>query len=379
MFARLLCVPPIAHILKDEFFLSNSQVGLIFSLPIAILAVVAIPSGLLADRIGIRKAAGIGVIIMAIGSLMTSTATSFFSLFIWTSLFGVGVSLVYPNLPKLVAVSLPKHKATLATAIYITGIAMGASLATTITLPIIFPITNNFQGTFFIWSFPAIIASIIWWIIIRERSPGFKGLQDTQLEERNVSSYTVWKNKNVWLIALAFFCMNAHFYTWSGWSPTLMILKGATPGSAALIASVLQWIAIPVIFLMPWVSYKLRLKKPFLWVSTILLALVSLGAIYIPLSFGWGLMIVVGIILNGTFPMILSLPVEVMPGKYLGAASGIVLSVGYVGGLAGPLFAGYIIDYTGSLDLALLLLVGLAIVWACITFKLPETGPGLKS
>lgn len=58
MFARILCLPPIAHILKEELSLSHGQVGLIYALPLGILAAISVPSGLLADRIGIRKVGG---------------------------------------------------------------------------------------------------------------------------------------------------------------------------------------------------------------------------------------------------------------------------------------------------------------------------------
>ncbi|KKK94175.1 hypothetical protein LCGC14_2685510, partial [marine sediment metagenome] len=58
------------HIIKEEFLLSHEQMGLLFSLPIIMLAALAIPGGLLADRIGIRKAAGIGAIVMVAGSLL---------------------------------------------------------------------------------------------------------------------------------------------------------------------------------------------------------------------------------------------------------------------------------------------------------------------
>jgi cyanate permease len=83
----------------------------------------------------------------------------------------------------------------------------------------------------------------------------------------------------------------------------------------------------------------------------------------------------VGITVGGTFSMILALPVEMVPKESVGMASGMVLSIGYIGGLVGPWLAGYIVDVTGTLDLALVVLIGTAIVWACVTFLVPETGP----
>jgi CP family cyanate transporter-like MFS transporter len=373
MFTPILCLPPIEHIITRELLLTHAQAGLLFSIPIAILAVVAIPSGLLADRIGIRKAAGIGVIIMAVGSLMRGTATTSAALFGFTGLFGVGFALVYPNLPKLIGAWFPREKIGLATGIYTTGIAVGATLPFIVTLPLVLPITNTIQGVFYIWSIPAIVAAILWWVVIRE--PPYSGIQPQGVGKGGKSSFWVLRNRNLWLVGLLLFANCFHFYIWTGWTPALMMLKGAPPALAALIASVRGWVSPPVIFLVPWASYKIGLRKPFLWASAIVLALASYSAIYVTLPWGWLLMVVVGITLGGAFSMMLALPAELVPKESVGAASGMVLSIGYgLGGLGGPWLAGYLLDVTGTLNSAFVILAGVAMLWAFIAFIMPETG-----
>jgi len=376
MFASIFCIPPMEHIIKEKLLLSHAQMGLLFSLPIIMLAAIAIPSGLLADRIGIRKAAGIGAVIMVVGSLMRGTTTSFETLFAFTALFGVGFALVYPNLPKLVGAWFPREQAGLVTGIYATAIMTAVSLSLAITLPVVFPITNTFRGTFYIWGILVIVATILWWIIVRE--PPSSSIQGQQVGEGNKSSSLVWKNRNLWLVAISLFLLNFHFYIWAGWTPALMMLKGAPPDLAALITSVMSWTTLPIAFLIPWASYKLGLRKPFFWASTIILVFVSWGAIYASVPFFWLLMVVIGITLGGTFSMILALPVEMVPQESVGMASGMVLSIGYIGGLVGPWIAGHILDTTGTLNLALVILIGVAIVWTVIAFLIPETSPRVK-
>ncbi len=313
MFARILCLPPIAHIMKEELSLSHGQVGLIYALPLGILAAISVPGGFLADRIGIRKAGGMGAVIMAVGSLLTGSATSFMTLLVSTAFFGVGFSLVYPNLPKLVSVWFSQERAGVATGIYGTGIGTGASLALTITLPVILPITHTLGGTFYIWSLPAIAAAILWWIVVKPPTLSGDGSKGQKGGVSHISSHGVWKNMGLWLVVLCFFCNTFHFYTWSGWTPKLMMLKGASATSAALMTSIIQWVSIPTVFLVPWASSKLGLRKPFIWTSAIVLVLASWSAMYIPFSFGWGLMVIVGLAVNGTFPMMLWLPLEMVP------------------------------------------------------------------
>ena len=47
-------------------------------------------------------------------------------------------------------------------------------------------------------------------------------------------------------------------------------------------------------------------------------------------------MVVLGIITSGTFAMFLALPVEIAPKEAVGAASRMLLSIGYIEGLVGP-------------------------------------------
>ncbi len=371
-FVPVYSIPPIEHIIREELALSHAQMGLLLSFLLIMIAVIVIPGGFLADRIGIRKVAGIGAIILTVGSLMRGFSTSFMMILAFTGLLGVGIGLIFPNLPKLVGTLFPREKVGLATSIYTVGVVFAVPLAFTITLPIVFPITNTFQGTFYIWSIPAIVATILWWILVKERPRS--SVQTERVSGGNESSYSVWQNKGLWLVALLFFFLNLMWFTWAAWTPALMMMRGAPPDLAAFIASVIGWACLPGNFLLPWASYKLGLKKPFLWGSALVLALTAWGAIYIPVSLGWILTGVFGITAGGLLAMLLALPVEMVPEESVGKASGMVLSMFFIGGSVAPWAAGHIIDITGSLNLAFVVLIGAGIVMACIGFLIPETG-----
>ena len=375
MYCPILCIPPIAFIIKEELRVSHAAVGLLFSLPVTVLVPLALPSGFLADRLGTKRTVGIGATVMAAGSLMRGMSDSYATLLALTSLYGVGFSIIYPNLPKLVGLWFPREKAGLATGVYTTGITMGAGISLAITLPLVFPLAGSIQGAFFFWSIPAVVAAALWWILVRDpplvRDPGGRASGGNRVD-RPFSS--LWKNRNMWMIALMLFLNNLHFYTWSAWTPSLMMMKGAPPDLAALIASFRAWVSLPIIFLMPWASYRAGVRKPFIWGSALLLALASWSAIYLPVPLGWPLMAAISVGTGGTFPMILAFPLEMLPNRSVGTASGAVLSIGYIGGLLGPWLAGHVVDSTGSLDLALVFLGGAAILWAWIGFSVPETG-----
>lgn len=361
------------HILKAELLITHAQTSLLYSIPILMIGAVAIPAGVIADRIGVRKAAGIGAIMIAVGSILRGTATDFSTLLAFTFIYGVGLGWTWPNLPKLVSTWVPREKAGMATGIYSAAMHVGLALALAITIPLVFPITNTFQGVFFIWSIPPIVAAILWWVLVKE--PPRSSIHGEPVSRDNTPLRRVLRNKSLRLAAILFLLEAFFFYTWIGWAPALMMLKGATPDLAGLITSITIWVGIPTVLFVPQLAYKLGLRKPFLWVPSIVLALATWGAMHITLAMSWPLMALVGVADFTRYVIILALPIELMSPEEVGTASGLMLSVGSVGGIIGPLIGGHILDLTGSLDLSLLVLVGVSIATVGIAFRLPETGP----
>lgn len=373
MFGRILCIPPIGDVVREALSLSHSKIGLFFSLPVAILAITAIPSGRFTDRVGPRMAAGIGAILMALGSLASSAVSAYWPLFIWQCVFGLGFSMSYSSLPKLVGLWFPSEKVGLATGIYVTGIAIGVAVALGITRSLVFPIFNSFQGTFLIWSIPLLLGMVLWWLFVRDPQVSPEDQQEESGREGVKSSAQVWKNRGLWFATIAFFFQNLQFYTWTGWAPHLMIMKGATPEAAGLMISLMSWVSIPFMFLTPWFAQKIGLVKPFILASAAGYILAAIAAIYISAPYGWPLMLFLGVVVS-VFPLLLALPVDLVSKEWVGLASGIAISVSYMGSLAGPWLAGHILDISGTLVPALIVLIGSGIAMGVFGWLVPETG-----
>ena len=372
----MFAVPPIESILKEKLLLSYAQTSLLFTAPLVMMAALSIPGGLLADRIGFRKAAGIGVVLAAAGATLRGITSDFSMLLTFTFILGAGTALSFPNLPKLVSMWVPRERYGAATGIYTTASPVGNALAVAITLPLIYPITNTFQGTFLIWGIPPIIAAILWWALVKD--PVHKNAPSEESTQLGTPFRQLLRNKSLWLVAILFLLHNFFFFNWVGWAPALMMEKGVSPDEAALIASVTMWVAIPTVLFMPRLSDRLGLRKPFLWVPSIILAFTSLWAIQINVALGWLLMAVVGAVHYSRFVTIMVLQAELMPKNVVGVASGFIISIGFIGGIIGPLIGGHILDVTGSLNQSLLVLIGVSIAMAGIALKIPETGHRAK-
>jgi CP family cyanate transporter-like MFS transporter len=366
------CVPPMLHIITEELQLSYAQSGLIFSIAFLIVAAIAIPGGALADRIGIRKAAGIGMIVIIVGSFLRGTAIDFWTLLAFTCLYGAGIGLVLPNLPKLVRGWFPPQRVGLATGLYAAGIMSGIALSTAITLPVVFPITNTFRGVFYIWSIPAVVAAILWWIVVKEPTPGRRQSEPTSEVKR--SSYRVWTNGALWLVAMLFFFVNYVNSSWLGWAPQWLMAKGAPPALAAFMTSVVSWVSLPLAFVVPWVSDRFGTRKHFLWPPFALIALVLVCFMYSSLALDWAIAVVFGLAAGAQLPLVLAFLPDLVPAEGVGRASGMAMSIGSLGGLFGPWLVGYIMDITGNVGLNLIILAALSVFCVFLALRLPETG-----
>ena len=89
MMAPIYCVPPMEHILREQLQLSHTYTILLYAAPLIMVAATAIPGGLIADRIGIKKAGGISIIIITIGTILRGTAIDSSSLLAFTFLYGL--------------------------------------------------------------------------------------------------------------------------------------------------------------------------------------------------------------------------------------------------------------------------------------------------
>jgi CP family cyanate transporter-like MFS transporter len=314
---------------------------------------------------------------MAIGAVLRGTAVDFTSLLAFTFVFGVGFGWTLPNLPKLVSVYVPKEKANVAMGVVNAGFPVGTALGMAITVPVILPAVGTYQGVFLVWSIFPVAAAVLWWILVKEPRTRASGIEGTGPSVRGFR--VALMNRNLWLVAGLMFLHQFFMWSWTGWAPVMMMLKGATPEIAGVISSITIWVVLPTFLLMPRLSHRLGVRRPFLWVPAIALALASWGARYASVSASWGLMVLVGVAAGTRFTMLLTLPIELMHEREVGMASGMVLSLGFLGGVVGPLIGGRILDATQNLDLSLTVLVVTSLVAAFIASRVPETAKARKS
>lgn len=373
IWAFLFVTPSMETILSANLYISHFQTSLLFTTPILMIALVAIPAGIIADRIGLKRTIGIGAVIACMGAVLRGTTSNYTSLIIFSIIFGIGMGFTFANLPKLARACGSIQQTSLVMGIINGfGVLAGIGMALAITVPIIYPLTHSFQGVFYIWAVPLLIATALWWIIVREPPCPSNEIESKQIESLGIEK--VLKNKTLWLLAFILLLHNIFFYTWSGWVPTYLLQKGVSLNLSGLLTSIMLWVGIPTVILVPMFYSRINMsKKMLVLLPSLIFAFLALWILY---ASGFSIlliMVVAGIINILRFNTLLSLPVEIMPKKYSGVAGGVVISIGYLGAVIGPSMAGQILDITGSFQSIFVILSVLSLITMGLTFLIPST------
>ena len=203
VWSPILSVPPMEHILREQLQIGHAQLSLIYSAPFIMAAALAIPGGLIADRIGPKKAAGIGAILIAAGTALRGTAVDADALLAFTYIYGAGMGLCIPNIPKIVGAWAPAGKAAGTAGLFNLGMPLGAALIMSLTISVVFPVMGTYQGVFLIWSIPPIVAAVFWWILVKE--PLGYIVTKQSIHDINQSFRSLVRNRYLWIISLFYF------------------------------------------------------------------------------------------------------------------------------------------------------------------------------
>ena len=159
----LLGVPPVLPLIQHDLGLSYTLTGFLTALPVLVLAVGAWPSGLLAEHIGARLSVSIGLGLLATGTLLRAFRLSIPSLFFFTLILSIGITMSQTAVPVLIRRWYPKQIG-LASALFSDGLILGEAVAAGITVLIMvqFLGNDNWAGTFVFWGIPVVVLFALW-------------------------------------------------------------------------------------------------------------------------------------------------------------------------------------------------------------------------
>lgn len=341
-------MPTLQPEILNLYGVTDIQFRTALTLPFLVAGVLSIPGGILADRIGIRRAATLGIGIAGIGFLLRSQVGGFWSLLVPMLLVGVGMGLTMPNLPKLVSVWFPDDETGLATGIYNTGLMGGLSTGL-----VIAPFLPDWSTGNLLLGVLVLGMTAAFFAIVRDAPPG-RELSATPMAE---GIRRAVRSRNTWIASFALFAGLTGMVALQGELPIALLETYDIPTTTGgQIASLISYASIVGALTIPGFATKLDRRK-----TMLLVASAGFGAVMFPVWLTGNVTVlfvgtaVAGYLAGGALPIIMEVPtwlprVESDPveAQHVGAASGLMTSLMNVGGFVGlPFIIGPIIELEG--------------------------------
>jgi MFS transporter, CP family, cyanate transporter len=374
----LLVMPPVIPQVHDELHLSETQVGLLIGLPLAVFAIAAIPGSLLIARIGATIAVTLGMTIAAIAGGARAAAIDVWTLYAAAIVSAFGVAIMQPGMPTLVREWLPSRIAV-GTIGYSAGMLMGAMLPAVFTIALVLPaVGGNWRLDAVFWAVPALLMAPVFLLL----SPRTHDPRD-KLVPGGGSWWPDWKNPLVWLLGFTFASNNSTYFVTSAFIGDYLV----SLGKPELLGPALGWLngsqifAVAVLLL---TANRLQLRAwPFLVFGPIMLAAFAVLLVFTASSLAIvAAMAVVGVAAAVTMTAILALPALLAaPADVPRTAAG-MFTVSYTCAVIIPTICGGLWDLTGKpwtvFVPVLLCCVGLTVLGAIVVRFRPavEKMPG---
>ncbi len=143
-----------------EFGLTNQDLGLIASIPSLCSALLSIPIGLLADRIGAKKMILISIAVAITGAVLAFSATSPFTLILGLSLLIVNTTIYHPASYSFTTFLFKPKDRPKALGIHGAGGTLGMTLGPVSLTLLIGSLAFNWRQVYLFWVAPLILGSV---------------------------------------------------------------------------------------------------------------------------------------------------------------------------------------------------------------------------
>ncbi|QRM18899.1 MFS transporter [Dechloromonas sp. TW-R-39-2] len=338
----------IAQDLAASFQTSAASLGVLAATYFYVYTVMQIPTGILADTLGPRRILVLGCLIGGIGSFLFGFAPTLDQALLGRTLVGLGVSVTFIAMLKLVAVWFEENRfATLVGVCMLIGnlgsVLAGAPLSTLAQI-------TGWRGVFVGVGAVSLVLGVLCWIMVRDSPQQHEGGSRPVFDRTVVISglLSVIRNRATWPAALVNTGMSGAFFTFAGlWAtPYLVQVHGLSRAVATTHLSL--WFGGFAIgcFFIGTISDRLGRRKPVLIVTShvfVAIWLVLLSCITMPLPLSYALFALMGLSTAG-FSLTWACAKEVNPPLLSGMSTSVANMGGFMAGALLQPLVGWVMD-----------------------------------
>jgi len=342
-------VPPVMLKMCEAFQMDLSDAGLFMSVFSIAGCLLAIPSGLIIQRLGLKFTGLIATGSVFLGALLGSFANTANILFLGRLVEGVGMGLIMVMAPSAIALWFPANRRGAPMGIWVTCVGIGS-----VSMYTLAPTLAATYGLKSVWWFGTIVAFVgfvLFALLFRSPRPEerMEEAVSENTSEPQPSIRNVMSNYRLWMISLQFLCFNLIVMAFSTFYPTfLQEIRDYTEARAGVMSSLIMIVSL---FAAPLAGYVTdRYGKRRYW----MLSAWFIGAILYLLPFNvTGLMIPCLLIAMGILtapivpPSFASIPEIVGSPKLAGMGMAVMALGQNVGMLIGPWAFGLSVESLG--------------------------------
>lgn len=363
---QLVGVGPLLSTIQSDLGISHAVAGLLSTVIVLCMGVFALPAVLIARLAGQRWTIAGGLALIAVFGLARALAGPAAAVILLTVPIGIGTAICGSVMPLVVRRSWSRRP-VLATALYTTGISLGAAVSAAIAVPL-----ANDLGS---WRDPLIVFSLctaalaLAWTLL-SRGSGGRAAVAMPLPR------LPWRSRAGWLVLIIFALVEIAYYGLNAWLPSSFTERGWSPESAGALLTVINAVTIPVSFALALHGDFLGSRRFWVTVGGMLQLVGLLGVIVVPAG-GWVWAVAIGIANGVLFPSMMLMPLDVADHpEDVGAMVAMMFGGGYTLAALGPVLFGVLRDQTGSFTLAMWVIF--AITAVAVMVALLSSNPGLR-
>ncbi len=338
-------VPPLMPVLMAAFRLNLSQAGMLMSVFAFTGLILALPAGIIMQKLGPKIAGLMAVGCLVIGSVWGAMAAGTGELLASRVVEGVGMGLIAVVGPATIALWFPREKQGTPMGIWATWVPVGSVLMYNLAPAL--GMSVGWQAVWWVSAGFALVALVLYGLLMK--------MPPTMTNGHHIAHDTPPKlgqalaNRDIWLLALQFGCFNLVFIAIATYFPTFLAeVRGYPLGQASFIASLSSIVILGSAPLAGWFSDRIGSRRlvfslPYLVIAGMMLLPFSLtgGLLY---TFVIGLGILAGAIPTATF----AAAPEVMGRPQLAGIGLAVVAVGQnLGMVIGPILFGILVENFG--------------------------------
>lgn len=354
--APITAVGPLVTDMKAELPFSNGVFGLLTTIPLIMFASLSPFVRRISDRLGAGRTIFISTATIALGIALRSYA-GVAGLFVGTVMLGAGIAVGNVLIPGIIKARFPE-RIGLATGAFAISMTTFAAVSSAVSYPFSALPGMGWRNSLAVWLALAAIGLLAW--LPQRRLSLAAGTAQAAADPRP----SVWRSGIAWWLTILMGSQSFLFYFFTAWLPTIALAKGLSPESAGYIAFAYQLSSIPAAFLIPAIATRMKDQRGLIAVVSALyfssLVMLVFVRAFAPLAVA---VMLYGFSTGACFNLcLLLISLRTNSAERATSLSGMVQSVGYALGAAGPLLGGWLFDLTGGWNATFVVVAVLIVV-----------------